>query len=295
MIQFIIPLLAATAASLSGIFFCEGRAPAFPSKLAIAFLCWIGLAGSQWIITQAPDFSGLGIFFPNQVWQRILWPIGLVFLWSAVLESIGRKLAESTRLLLYVISFGLTIYASLPFAPIWEDLIPENAMWLLASLLASTCNLHALLMMFDDERSNSGKRWAMWILVANFGAIAGVMFSQIGSLGEWCLAAMVMTGVSASAVSISGNSNWTKAIVPPMCLLSACLVANVRFNAIEVKPWWIFVVLFLLPALIATTDLILEKHLKKSTRFTISGLIAIAMSVAVIAFVWFDPNPTEDW
>jgi hypothetical protein len=229
------------------------------------------------------------------VWQRILWPLGLVFLWSAVLESFGRKLSESTRLLLYVIAFGLTIYASLPFAPIWEDLIPENAMWLLASLLASICNLHTLSMMFDDGRADSGKRWAMWILVANFGAIAGVMLSQIGSLGEWCIAAMATTGVFAIAVSISGKSNWTKAIIPPICLLSACLVANVRFNATEVKPWWIFVVLFFMPALIATTDFILEKRLKKSVRFAISGAIAITMSVAVIAFVWIGNSPTEDW
>lgn len=295
MIQFIIPVLTAIAASFFGTVLHNGRVPAVVSNLAIAFLCWLGLAGSQWSITQAPDFSGVKIFFPNQVWQRILWPLGLVFLWSALLESIGHKLSEPTRLLLYVISFGLTIYASLPFAPIWEDLIPENAMWLLASLLASTCNFHALSMMFDDERLDSGKRWAMWILVANFGAIAGVMFSQIGSLGEWCVAAMLTTGVIAIAVSISGISNWTKNIIPPMCLFSACLVANIRFNAIEVKPWWIFVVLFFMPALIATTDLILEKRLKKPARFAISGAIAITISVAVIAFVWSGNGPTEDW
>lgn len=287
-------MLAAIAAGFFGMVLHSGRVPAVLSNLAIALLCWIGLAGSQWSITQAPDFSGLGIFFPNQVWQRILWPLGLVFLWSALLESIGRKLPDSTRLLLYAISFSLTIFASLPFAPIWEDLIPENAMWLLASLLASACNFHAIAMMFYNERSDSGKRWAMWILVANLGAIAGVMFSQIGSLGEWCVAAMIMTGVFAIAVSISGNSNWAKAIIPPMCLLSACLVANVRFNATEVKPWWIFVVLFFMPALIATTDLILEKRLKKSPRLAISGAIAIAMSVAVIAFVWSGTSPTEN-
>ncbi len=290
-----IPMLAATVASFFGVFARSGLVPDIVSKLAIAILCWLGLAGSQWSITQVPDFTGLGVFFPNQVWQRILWPLGLVFLWCAVLESVGRKLPETTRQLLINTSFGLAIYASLPFAPIWEDLIPENALWLLASLLASSCNLHALSRMVDDDRPDSGKRWATWILVANFGAIAGVMFSQIGSLGEWCLAAMVMSGVIAIAVSVSGNLTWAKAILPPICLLSACLVANLRFNAIEVKPWWIFAILFFMPTLISVTDLILENRLKKPARLAISGTLAIVLSVAVIAFVWSGTSPTENW
>ena len=290
-----IPTLAAIAASLVGLFVLGGRIPSILANLLMVALCWLGLAGSQWALTQFPDFSGLGVFFPNQVWQRILWPLGLLFLGSAVVESFKYKLPESTRLLLYVIAFGLTIYASLPFAPIWDDLIPENAMWLLASLFASTCNMHAISMMLDDERAESGKRWAMWLLVANFGAIAGVMFSQIGSLGEWCLAAMVTAAVFAAAISISGNSTWIKAIVPSLCLLAACLVANIRFYATEVKPWWLFVILFFMPTAIAAVDLILEKRWKKTVRLVISGVLGFVTSFTLIAFVWLNTASTESW
>jgi hypothetical protein len=294
-IQFIIPSLAAAAVSVTGLFLLPSRLPPFLARLLIAFVCWLGLAGSQWAVTQVPDFSTLGFLFPNQVWQRILGPLGLVFLWSAFIESIGAKLSDATRLVTYILAFGLAIYASLPFAPIWEDLVPENALWLLASLSASICSAHTVFLMLSDERTESGKRWAIWSLVANFGAIAGVMLSQIGSLGEWCIAAMLMVGVFAAAISISGNSTWVKSIVPPFCLLAGCLVSNIRFNATEVKPWWLFVTLFFMPTVIAMVDLLLENRMKKPIRLVISATLCFVTTGTVVGFVWLSSSPSESW
>jgi len=293
--HYLIPLLAAIAASFVGLFGAKYRITSFFVFLATGIVFWLGLAGSQWTITQFPDFSDFGHFFPNQVWQRILWPIGFVVLWSVLLEAFPNALRVDTRLLFYAIVFGIAIYATLPFSPIWDDLIPENTRWLLTSFVSAICNYHSVALMCDDDRSTSGRRWAIWIIVANYGAITSVMFSQIGSLGEWCLALMSMAAVVAAAVSITGKVSWTKPLLPAMCVLAACLVANIRFNATYPKPWWVFGVLYAMPTAIAAIDLFLENRIGKPQRLVVSAGLGIVASILLIQAVWIFASTNEEW
>ena len=295
MTQFLIPLLAAIAASVLGVFGSRVRIPQFFIYLSLALICWLGVACSQWTITKWPDLSEPATLFPNQVWQRIIWPLGLVMLGSVVVETLGTRIRGDTRLLLYSTSFGWMIYATLPFAPIWDELIGENAFWLLASSTAATCNFLSLSLMFDRSRSESGYRWAMWVIVANFGTIAGVMFSQIGSLGEWCIAATIMATVIALAISRSGKSEWLKPLLPGFCLLSACLIANIRFNASKAKPWWIFFVLYFMASVIAWVDVLAENRLSKRNRLIVSAILGTVASLSIIGSVWMNTLLDQEW
>jgi len=293
--QFLIPLLAAFAASILGGFWSRVRIPVFFAYLSLALICWLGLACSQWTITRWPDLFDSATFFPKQVWQRIIWPLGIVMLGSVVVESLGTRLRGDTRLILYVVSFGWMIFASLPFAPIWDDLIGENAFWLLASSTAAICNFQSLSRMLDRSRSESGHRWAMWAIVANYGAIAGVLFSQIGSLGEWCFAVTIMATVIASAISWSGKSEWMKPLLPGFCLLSACLIANIRFNASQAKPWWIFLGLYFMVSGIAWVDLLAENRLCKRNRLIVSTIIGTIASLSIVGSIWMNTVLEEEW
>jgi hypothetical protein len=222
----------------------------------------------------APDASSA------EPWERLAFPLAAVaVLWPA-LRMLG---ARSPGLELWV-ALGLAslpLLAALPSGASYADVLPGNAMWTLAALLASGANWLA------GQRldATDAERWSLWVFVAQLLTVAGLLMVCYATLAQWCLLLGISLAVLALCNVLVGNGDWTSTLSLSATVLSCSLLTHIRIYSHSTSlPPWLLSLPMLSPVLVCTIDRLFAGKRHSRLRIAVAALSAAVLAVAALAY-----------
>ncbi|XZE54273.1 hypothetical protein SH139x_000230 [Planctomycetaceae bacterium SH139] len=226
--------------------------------------------------------------WPEDVWQRVLWPISLTGLAMAIVLG-DRPSLERWRCLLGLLGAVATAYVVIPTGSGWEDTVELHRFWVLAVVLSACCNMWSL----DWLARRGTVRWVLLVAIAGQGGAAMLAGSEFGSLAEWQLAAISVTSVAALIAMIGGQ--WAAlALLYPAMLMAAATIASWRFYSYTDYPWWLYAVVLFLPSAIGLLDLLLLSKQSTWMRVSVAAVFAVMM-LALVAWQAFGASGEAEW
>lgn len=257
----------ATALAVQGIFYVVG----FSVALGLA------LYGRQtWSV------------WPEDVWQRVFWPISLTGLAMAIVLG-DRPSLERWRCLLGLLGAVATAYVVIPTGSGWEDTVELHRFWVLAVVLSGCCNMWSL----DWLARRDTVRWVLLVAIAGQGGAAMLAGSEFGSLAEWQLAAISVTCAYA-LIAMFGGQLATLALLYPAMLMASATTASWRFYSYSDYPWWLYAVVLFMPCGIGLLDLLLLSKRSNWLRVSVAAVFAVLM-LALVAWQAFGANGEAEW
>jgi hypothetical protein len=188
---------------------------------------------------------------------------------------------------------ALGLYVCLPQGQGWLDKSSDVAGWIVAATIAFAWNQWGI----DSIASSPGGRWAAWVLVAQFGAIAGLALQSYASLGEWALVGVGISSGLAIAALLGGDSQsmpmgWPTAVgvIPGLWMAVACLAVSQFYIPTPPATWLLGLVLFL-PALVGLIDSLI----KKRSAWVRALVAAVACGIVVGIAIAITMQSRSEW
>lgn len=200
----------------------------------------------------------------SEPWMWMVWIVPASVMTIAIWRSaISSSWTFATWMFPWGISLAvLGLYVCLPQGQGWLDKSSEVTRWIVAATIAFAWNQWGI----DTIASSPGGRWAPWVLVAQFGAIAALALQSYASLGEWALVGVGFSAGLAISALLSGDSQsmpmgWPTAagVIPGLWMAVACLSVSQFYIPTPPATWLLGLILFL-PALVGVIDLLIKKR-----------------------------------
>ncbi len=267
-----VPLVLAT---VGGLLLARRREGSAASASAASPAVWSTLLGAM-LVAAGPCVS--------ELWKRELllqparwrdWSASEPWMWmvwivpaSVMMVAIWRSLiASSWTFANWIFPWGISVaalglYVCLPQGQGWLDKSSDVTRWIVAATIAFAWNQWGI----DTIASSPGGRWAPWVLVAQFGAIAALALQSYASLGEWALVGVGFSAGLAIAALLSGDSqsmplSWPTAVgvIPGLWMAVDCLAVSQFYIPTPPATWLLGLILFL-PTLVGLIDLLIKKR-----------------------------------
>ena len=280
-------------------------APAVVTIISAAVAHWVGsapgssssveacaaiIAVTGWIAAVAVTLVGrqdIGLW-PEESWQRSLWPIAVSSLILAFTLPLSLRRNE-TRWLLCGLGAAATAWLTIPSGEGWDDL---QSLFPLAMLAITTSCLLNSWSLFQLGAFRDGQSWVLWIALAGLGAATILAASAYGGLAEWLVDGITATFVYAIYSLLTNRAQLWAAIFPATFLAAAGTVSG-RFFTWEEHPIWTYGLILFLPTLLTIVDLPLSNR-RMATRIIVTAIAAVIL-LGILAWLIFAPGEEEVW
>lgn len=240
--------------------------------------------------------------WPEDAWQRTLWPILAFGVWLAASRtgvagpsSPGSDSANGSdfpnhggRWVGAAVLASLLGAVAMPGGDGWADAIPLHRYWLPAVLAAALVNAWVI----DRLAGTGGDRWGLWVVVAALAAPVMLAAGTYGALAEWGIAAIFATLGLAVWQSIRPHVSMTAAAYPAIAT-SAALAASGHFYSFEEYPRWLTGLILFLPVIVVAVDRAVRGR-PGWVRVIVAGIVAASI-VAVVGWKLFLSEPEPEW
>ncbi|MFN7733527.1 MAG: hypothetical protein ACK5OB_16640 [Pirellula sp.] len=298
-----VPLVLAT---VGGLLLSRRSAGSGASASAASPAAWSTLLGAM-LVAAGPCVS--------ELWKRDLllqparwheWSATEPWMWmvwivpaSVIMVAIWRcAMSSSWTFATWMFPWGVSVaalglYVCLPQGQGWLDKSSDVVRWLVAATIAFAWNQWGI----DTIASSPGGRWAPWVLVAQFGAIAGLALQSYASLGEWALVGVGFSAGLAIAALLSGDTQsmpmgWPAAVgvIPGLWMAVASLAVSQFYITTPPANWLLGLVLFL-PTLVALIDLLI----KKRSAWVRAIVAAVACGIVIAIAIAITMQSRPEW
>lgn len=221
----------------------------------------------------------------REPWMWMVWAVPALVILLAAARAVART---GSRWASWCLPIAVTCGAGfmmivLPQGPGYEDKLREAMHWVGLGTIAIVWNAMAL----NGIAKHPGGRWAPLVLLAQVGAIAGMVVQSYASLGELVLALLGTTaGLTFVSLLIptSHSTEFGWRLAPAVLALVIAAVAALSVSTFYVStppaPWILFSVL-LLPTIVGIADTFLRAR-PMVWRLVIGAAIAGSIVGAVV-------------
>lgn len=212
-------------------------------------------------------------------WERLAFSLAV----ASVLWLVLRRLtwhSPALQLWLALAIASLPMVAALPSGEGYLDLLPGNAPWSVAALLAVGANWLA------SERFvlTNAERWSLWVFVAQLLTVAALLMTCYATLAEWCLLSGLGLAVLATCRLFVRSDQWTSTLSLPAIALSCILATHVRIYGGALLPIGLVGIAMYLPVLVCGVDRFVGEKRHPAARITIAATAASVLAAGVIAY-----------
>lgn len=212
-------------------------------------------------------------------WERLAFPLAVgTLLWPALRAAARRSTSLELWLALWVTA--LPLLAALPDGESYLDVLPGNAPWSLAALLAAGANWMASARFI----ATGAERWSLWVFVAQLLTVAALLMTCYATLAEWCLLLGASLAVLATCRLFVSTGQWTGTLSLPAIALSCIVLTHVRIYSGDVLPAWLLSVPMISPVLVCGIDRLLGQKRHPGIRIAIAATAAAVIAAAVIGY-----------
>lgn len=213
-------------------------------------------------------------------WESVLLPlVGVCLVWPLLRGLLHRW--PAIRLWAVFALATAPLLASMPPADRYADLLPGNAAWVCAALLAIGANTLAC----ERWEIAGAGRWALWVYVAQMLCVAALLLTCYGTLGEFCVAVALCLATTAIARLFTSDGVWVTAVGVPATMLSCILLLHVRDYSTVALPAWVAPLPLLMPTIVALVDARIGAGRSPIKRVAIAAAVAIGLSILTLASV----------
>jgi hypothetical protein len=221
-------------------------------------------------------------------WERLPFALALLScLWPA-LRTLGRR-SPALELWLALAAVGLPLVAAMPTEEAYLDVLPGNAAWAVAALVATGANWLA------SERfvATGAERWSLWVFVAQLLSVAALLMACYASLAEWCFMLAFSFAALATCRLFVKSGEWTSTLTLPAIALACTLLPQIRIYSADMMPSWLLSLPMLSPVLVGGVDKLLGSKCGPAWRIAIA---ATASALIAMGVIWFAVVPGEpEW
>jgi hypothetical protein len=212
-------------------------------------------------------------------WERLPFSLAVVSLIWPALRIVARRSA-ALELWLALAAVSLPLASALPVGESYLDVLPGNATWSIAALLAIGANWLA------SERlaATGAERWSLWVLVAQMLTVAALSMTCYARLADWCFMLGLGFAVLALCRLSVTSGEWTSTLSLPALALSCSLLTHIRIYSGDLLPPWLLSLPMLLPALVGGIDRWLAGKCQPGYRIAIAAAAAALIALGVITF-----------
>lgn len=221
-------------------------------------------------------------------WERLAFPLAVAgLLWPVVRAAARRSPALELWLAFWVTTVPMV--AALPAGESYLDVMPGNATWSLAALLAAGANWLASARFV----STGAERWSLWVFVAQLLTVAALFMTCYATLSEWCLLLGLGLAVLATCRAFVSSGQWTGTLSLPAIALSCSLLTHIRIYSGDALPAWVLSVPMFSPVLVCGVDRLLGEKRHSRVRIAIAATAAAVLAAGVMAYAMAPGG--EEW
>ena len=214
----------------------------------------------------------------DEPWETIFVPmIGVTLFWLCVPKA--STFPPTLRLLIGMSLACWPMVTCLPAGESYADVLPGNAPWSIAGLIAVGFNQLAV----ERLDGTATERWSAWVLVAQLLTVTALYLSCFASLGEVCLLSAMTLIVLATIRLTLGSGQWSTDLALPATVWACVLLTHVRVYSGLALPVWLAPIAFFSPAIVCAVDHFFGSKRTGLVRAAIAACAAALMAAAVIA------------
>lgn len=226
-------------------------------------------------------------WWPEDIWQRAIWPITITSVLLAMLHHASGGFAQF-RWPVACIGAAITAYCIQPKGDAWEDVLPIVGDWMLLVTTSSFLNVWSL---YQIAHKNA-ERWVGLVAVASISAPLIYAAGVYAGLAEIIAAAVVATLV-VSVIAMFADFSLASVVIYPVSLFVAAFTASARFYSYDQPNPYILAIVLFLPTIVYVVDILLASR-SQPVRILAAAIVAI-VSIGILAWFLNPEADPEEW